>query len=557
MRKHTLILLLLFCACFSYKASAVAIRDSVTISIPPHTDTTCPGDQVDFTAVESDTSFNVRGVSYHWFVNGVFTGVTIDTFHSTALLDGDVVFCRLHFVTVIGALSFPDSSDSNPIIIHRSSAIPPGVIVSLIAGSNPDCAGHPLTFSAYPINGGSAPQYQWCINHAPVPGATATIYTNTFGGTDTVSCYMISNSWCRTFDTAQSNVVPIVHIHLTAAVNIVATKNPICAGALDTFSATLINPGSGFTLGWYVNGRHIAGVIGDTYITDSLPNAAIVYCMLHTVDSCISNDTAISNVITMTVIANLANAVTTTMVQGSNPGCLDSTIMLKASFSNFGVNPGFSWYINGVPVRADSVIDTTFLNGDVVTFRINATVPGCYMHDTLFAAPYLMLRDSTPATPLISLIGNLLVANHSGHYSWYGPTSPGGPIRLITGITTQTYHPPYLGYYYAIRDTGNCPSDTSNIIYISLLDVERINTPDVKLYPNPTTTGMLNLDWGSTPVDVKLDIYSILGQGLIHEDISNKPHYELDMSYLPAGNYMLVLRDKYGGKTTYKIAVTK
>lgn len=555
-RKITLLLLL--CACFHFKAGAVVVlRDSVNIFIPAHTDTTCPGDQVNFWAIETDTTFNVRGVSYKWFVNGVFTGVAIDSFHSTALLDGDVIFCKIYYVDTLGATTNPDSSVSNLITIHRSSAIPPGVINSLTAGSNPDCAGFPLTFSAYPINGGSDPQYQWMVNGSPVPGATSITYTGIFGGSDTLSVQMISNSWCASpTDTAFSNVIPVIHIHLTAAANIVVTQNPICSGTRDTFTATLTNARTGYTLGWYVNGTHVPGVIGNTYITDTLHNGQLVYMLLHNVDSCIANDTAVSNVVVMTVVANLVGTVTTTMVRGSNPGCLDSSIRLQASYTNMGASPNFMWFINGIAVRGDSVLDTTFLNGDVVTFRINETDGHCYQSDTVFASPFLMLRDSTPAAPLISLIGNLLVANHSGHYTWYGPSSPGGPIREITGITGQTFHPPYLGYYYAIRDTANCPSDTSNIIYISLLDIARINASDIKVYPNPTS-GMLYMEWGNDPADMKIDIYSILGQGLVHEEVTNKTHHEMDLSYLPPGSYVLVLRDKYGGRSTIKITLTK
>lgn len=553
-RKLTLLILL--CIGLNNIAQAVVIRDSVYIYLPPHTDTTCPGDQLTFVAVQSDTSFiSHGGVSYHWFINGVFTGVfATDTFLTTAPADGDNVWCEIHFTNSAG---FADSSLSNVITVHRSTAIPPGVTISLIAGSNPDCAGHPLTFSAYPINGGLTPQYQWLINGVPVAGATSSTYTNIFGGTDTVSCRMISDSWCRTFDTAYSNVVPIIHIHLTAAVSIGVTRNPICAGDTTTFYATLTNPGSGYSIGWYVNGRHITGVIGTTYLTDSLPNGAIVYAVLHTADSCIINDTANSGPITMTVVPNAISTVSALMAHGANPGCLDSTVTLTASFFNIGANPNYTWLINGVAVRADTVLDTVFSNGDIVTFRVNETDGGCYAHDTVTSISFLMLRDSTPATPLISLIGNMLVANHSGIYRWYGPIGgAGGPIQLLPGVTGQAINPPYTGYYYAIRDTGNCPSDTSNIIYISLLDVKSVSLQQVRIYPNPTT-GRLSIDFGNDPVNMKVDIFTILGQGLVHEDIINETHHELDLSYLPDGNYILVLRAEDGSKSSYQVTLRK
>src|SRR5205814_1515046 len=136
--------------------------------------------------------------------------------------------------------------------------------------------------------------------------------------------------------------------------------------------------------------------------------------------------------------------------------------------------------------------------GDLVTFRVNATDNGCYTNDTLASPAFLMIRDSTPATPLVSLIGNQLVAHASGHYTWYYTTiNPYVGSSVISGATSQIHHPATLGYYYATKDTGNCPSLPSNIIYISLLKVNNLGTVgDVKLYPNPSS-GMLNIDWNN------------------------------------------------------------
>ncbi len=78
----------------------------------------------------------------------------------------------------------------------------------------------------------------------------------------------------------------------------------------------------------------------------------------------------------------------------------------------------------------------------------------------------------------------------------------------------------------------------------------------MKIYPNPTS-GILNMDWGSRTVNMKVDIYSLQGQGLIHEEINNQSHHETDISYLPEGNYFVVLRDEDGSKRTVKIILAK
>ncbi len=264
--------------------------------------------------------------------------------------------------------------------------------------------------------------------------------------------------------------------------------------------------------------------------------------------------TVVSTAITMTVVTPLLGTVNVSLTKGANPGCLKDSVTFTASFTNFGVSPSYTWYVDGFPVDSnDLTIDSAFANRDIVTFQVHATDSGCYVHDTMTFPNILMLRDSTPAAPWLSLLGDLIVASDTGIYSWYGP--PTG--TLIPGAINQSYHPTMLGWYYAIKDTGNCRSDTSNLIYISLLGVNSINTTDVKLYPNPTT-GILNLDWGHRTVNMNLDVYNIQGVALIHEDIEHQSQHQTDMSNLPAGNYFVVLRDNEdGSKRTFKVLLTK
>ena len=89
-----------------------------------------------------------------------------------------------------------------------------------------------------------------------------------------------------------------------------------------------------------------------------------------------------------------------------------------------------------------------------------------------------------------------------------------------------------------------------------MLGINNINGgDDVKVYPNPST-GIIDLDFGQT-MTLKLDVYNMYGQGLLHEDIDNQSRHEMDLSYLPEGNYFVVLKDNEGGSSTYKILIKK
>ncbi len=541
-RKITLVFLLFI---GMYATAHAAAGDSVTIHIPPYTDTTCFGAQLRFT--ETDT---FTGATVKWYANNAYTSVALDTFYTTALADGDSVYCWLY-------LSTTDSTKSNTIVIHRAASIPARVLVSLTMGSNPDCAGHATTFTAYPVNGGTNPTYQWYVNGVEVAGADSISITRIFGGADTLSCRMVSNSPCAPVDTVFSTIIPIIHIHLTANVVITAWRNPVCMGTLDTLTATAVDYGSAVTYQWYIDSVAVLGAVNAIYLTDSLHNGDSVFCVITTTDSCVLNPIDTSNMIHFVVDSIKPSFAHVIMTEGTNPGCIDSPVAFKALIDSFGTAPSYEWYINGIMTNAGfDTLRRIFNNLDIVTFKVRATAPGCYAYDSLTTPGIVLIRDTMPNQPLVSLWGNLLVTpNPIGVYRWYFNTiNSYAGATLVAGATGYTYHPTVLGYYFCIQDDAFCVSIPSNIIYISLLSINDINKQYLSIYPNPTNDVVV-LDWGTYKVTAKMDIYNTVGQNVRHSEIAGASRYNADLSDLPNGNYYIVLKDAEGNFDTHTVVV--
>ena len=523
--------------------SKAQLRDNVTIGMPPYTDTTCPGTQLTFWATVTGDSTP----TYQWYVNGVATTVTQDSFFTTAPTDSSWIFCVIHFTNSFG---IADVDTSNWIIIHRDT-LPSRAIISLVAGNNPYCSMSPMTFFVYPVRGGRLPLYQWFVNGVPVVDADSNYFTGTFADSSVISCLMVADTTCfRNVDSVYSNTIMVIRDSLTATISISHRYDTVCFGRLDTFTA--VSGGYESSLvhyQWYIDTMAVPGATASMFYTDSVVNGDSVYCIMTTFDTCIRNKIQKSNVIRDSVSPILHTIVSTALVMGSNPGCIDSPVQFEGFFLNFGINPVYEWIHNGTVVRIDSAFYTgVFADSDSVSFVVFGTDRTCRDRDTLKSSVILLTRDSTPTTPIISLIGDLLVANEAGTYKWYGP---GG---LIPGATGQTYHPTVLGNYYAQLDTGYCMSGISNILYVSLLDVNRVPVPHMKLYPNPTS-GKILLDWNGSPETVQIDLFNILGQNILHDNVKDKTSYEADLSAWTAGTYYVVITDLNGYKTTYQLSL--
>ncbi|MCX6305671.1 MAG: hypothetical protein NT040_11980, partial [Bacteroidetes bacterium] len=133
------------------------------------------------------------------------------------------------------------------------------VSVTITASANNVCLGTAVTFTATPVNGGTAPQYQWKVNGTSV-GANNPVFTYPPANSDSVTCVLTSNAPGATGNPAISNVIYMaVNLSVPVSVSITASANPVCQGDTVHYTAHMINPGSNASLQWYVNGVLVSG----------------------------------------------------------------------------------------------------------------------------------------------------------------------------------------------------------------------------------------------------------------------------------------------------------
>lgn len=526
----------------------VTISPTVTIGVTAGTNPTCIDDTVTLSVVSNS---NPGGSpTYQWRSNGVnISGATGSTFKAYAR-GGEKISVYMTSSAPLPCAS-PGFAISNEIEIQYTTKAPVANI-ALTIGTNPGCAGQPLQFTATPTTGGTAPTYQWTVNGSPVAGATGSTYnTSTLSNNDQVRVIMVSNSPCASPTTVTSAPIAVIHEKITADITVAQTTgvNPTCEGKPVIFSANTTNAGKNPTFQWLANGVIRAGATSPIYVTDSLKNNDVIQCILIATDPCVANPRDTSNGITMLVTPSKRPTVTVAITAGKNPGCFDSLTEFTATAVDLGSSPDFAWIVNGFPAATSDIFSSSsLLDGNTVLVRASQTDGGCYLPDTVYSTPIVMVRSVTPQAPIISLIGNTMFTNFDSSFVWFGPDG-----KLPDGPEGKAY-PGKIGPYWAVTNNNGCWSKPSNILRITLLDISSIDISGLDVYPNPTSDKVV-LDWNGKVVNYAVDVYSSIGQIVMHTDIIGESKKELSLGNLAAGNYFIMLKDAEGKVGVIKVTV--
>lgn len=233
---------------------------------------------------------------YIWKLNNMVQGNNSNTYTSSTLADGDSITC---IVISDASCSAGLKDTSNSIKMKVNPLLTPAI--SINNSKNNICPGTNIVFNAIPVNGGSAPSYQWQINGINAGDNNTSFSTSALNNNDIVSCILTSNEGCLSTATASSgNINMYVIDPVIPSISIQSSAKSVCAGDQVSFTATAVNGGTSPRYQWQVNGINV-GTNSPTYISANLSDNDVIDCILTSNTPCASPVAAI-NKIRMSVV---------------------------------------------------------------------------------------------------------------------------------------------------------------------------------------------------------------------------------------------------------------
>ncbi|HLO60825.1 MAG TPA: hypothetical protein VK179_18885, partial [Bacteroidales bacterium] len=324
------------------------------------------------------------------------------------------------------------------------------VSVTIAESSNNVCAGTQVTFTPVPVNGGTAPSYQWYKNGTPV--STGATYTYVPLNNDQVYVVLTSSlEPCATGVTATSNTITMaVNPLIPVSATIFASANNVCDGTAVSYFALVTNGGTAPVYQWKVNGSNVGTNVNNYTYTPS--NNDVVTCSIIPDVICPSVNPVVSNSVTMTVYSTLVPEVS--IAATSTVVCEGTEITFTATPVNGTSSPVYHWYKNGISTGTNSPSLTgVFANGDAVYVTLTVSPNPCIPSNTvtsntitLTVNPMPVLVITNPAQVTIPATADLTApavtaGSTSGlDLTYWKDAAATIPCATPTAVTVGTYY---------------------------------------------------------------------------------------------------------------------
>ena len=328
--------------------------------------TICPGSSVNVGL--SNSSLNV---TYRLYQSGIAMGSALPGTGS-ALNFGPQTVAGTYTVLATGVTSSCTNNMSGSATVTVLPAVLPSVSFTSDAPATL-CPGTLVTFIATPVNGGTAPVYQWSVNGTP--STTGSGYSYVPANGDVVAVTLTSNATCAAPTVVNATMTMTVSPAYLPVVNIgSAPGDTVCNNTDVAFTATPTYGGTAPSYEWFRNGISVG--VGPTYHLTPL-NGDNIYCRMTSNIACPLVPTVNSSTHVMSVLMPSVPVVAITASPGTTvaPG---TTVTFNASVTGGGATPTYQWSVNGVTVvgATNAIYMTNALaNGDDVTCDVMSSGP--------------------------------------------------------------------------------------------------------------------------------------------------------------------------------------
>lgn len=376
--------------------------------------------------------------------------------------------------------------------LQLKAGIPPCSITSSITpgGSLSICQGNAITLSA---NTGTGFTYKWSKDGLVVNTVSSFVSVNTAG------IYTVEVSNANGCKATSSPVTVTVNPNISASVSIAASATTVCSGTGVTFTATGTNIGSNPVFTWFRNG--ISQTTGATFNT--IPaNGEIIRAVAvagGTLPTCLSNSSATSNGINLTVNPNVSASVS---IAASAPTvCSGTGVSFTATGTNIGSNPVFTWFRNGVSQTTGTTFNTIPSNGDLVRAVVVAggILPTCLTNPSATSSGInLTVNPNVSAFVSIAASATNVCSNTGVTFTATGLNAGNNPsfnwMRnnvLVFNGSTFTYTPSQGDVIRAVLTTGGtlpaCLTNNSATSSGIMMSVSNSITPSVAISSSAIT----------------------------------------------------------------------
>jgi len=260
----------------------------------------CAGTAVTFNAANTNGGTNPQ---YQWKLNGMNVGSTSPVYSNNALANGDIITVELT----------SNANCATPPVVTSANytmTVNPMLTPSVVIDQDPDgtiCAGMPASFTAIPVNEGTAPQYVWRKNGVDV--ATGVTYTdNSPANGDKIICILTSNVACASVNTVAS-VPHIVNVGIANFPMVSITANPgghLLPNQQVTFTAAITDGGTNPDIHWQKNSVNIPSAHSSVYTTNDLVLGDTITCIVISKYLCAIPNLAKSNKIAIRSATSIA-----------------------------------------------------------------------------------------------------------------------------------------------------------------------------------------------------------------------------------------------------------